>query len=106
VDHYARLARQRNPRCDRPGPASQPGAGAVVLPHHLVEAALAAWQRDEEDPLPPSETEAQRRIRGHAAPLALIGLRIEQRAVTTPDTVTSDLNPDLITAATAAAQRT
>jgi len=50
---------------------------AVALPDHHADAALAAWQRDEQERVE-SETAEQRRLRGDAATLALIGLEVEE----------------------------
>ncbi|CAL9348307.1 hypothetical protein [Streptomyces sp. enrichment culture] len=50
----------------------------VRLPKDLADAAVAAWQRDERE-APGAETAARRRLRDHAAELALIGLAIAER---------------------------
>ncbi len=48
----------------------------VTLSDHLRRAAVEAWDRDDEGPLPAVETDVQRRLRGDAGVLALIGLTI------------------------------
>ncbi|HEY4867072.1 MAG TPA: hypothetical protein VIK45_16340 [Candidatus Dormibacteraeota bacterium] len=50
----------------------------VTLSRELALAALAAWQRDEDEELAQPEMRCQAAVRGHAAILALIGLAPEQ----------------------------
>ncbi len=70
----------------------------VRLPARLAEAALKAWQRDDDGDddgdgdLPDPETDEQRRVRHDAGILALIGLSIEQRGVTDGEDVIVDLD--------------
>ena len=54
-----------------------PTATTADLPSPLADAALAAWLREEQQPLAPDETAAQRQVRLDAANLALIGLAVE-----------------------------
>jgi hypothetical protein len=75
---------------------------AVVLPDQLAEAALAAWQRDEQERVE-SETEEQRRVRGDAATLALIGLQVEEARRSGGTGLV--LHPDTFAEARAAATR-
>lgn len=59
---------------------SQPTTLTVRLPADLASAALAAWQRDHEDPTWDGDRdEVDRRTRHRAGALALIGLAVEQR---------------------------
>ena len=48
----------------------------VTLPADLADAAVAAWQRDEQEPVG-DETPEQRRLRQAAATVALIGLAVQ-----------------------------
>lgn len=55
----------------------------VMLPRHLVEAAIAAWDRDEEGTVG-DETAEQRRVRHLAGDLALLGLAFSDPTRPTP----------------------
>lgn len=70
------------------------------LPSPLAEAALAAWSRDEQQPLAPDETAEQRQVRMDAATLALIGLAVENaRSQGVPVTIHSETLAEAIAAA-------
>lgn len=67
----------------------------VRLPRALAEAAVAAWERDDEVPLEP-ETFAQRVQRHRAATFSLIGLEITDRGRWEEEAVVVDLDAGLI----------
>ncbi|GHE84562.1 hypothetical protein GCM10017786_15360 [Amycolatopsis deserti] len=71
----------------------------VRLPRALADAAVAAWQRDETEPVA-VETPEQWALRDRAADLALIGLAVSERGRPDGEFVTVDL--DLGTAGAAA----
>src|SRR5512142_2621024 len=50
----------------------------VTLPATLADAAIAAWNRDEDGPAI-EESDEQRRLRGRAADLALLGRVVSER---------------------------
>ena len=64
----------------------------VRLPSALAEAALKAWQREDDGDLPEQETDSQCRVRHDAGVLALIGLCIETDGVGEGDEVVVDLD--------------
>jgi hypothetical protein len=74
----------------------------VRLPSALAEAALAAWQRDDDEELDPESYE-QRVVRHRAGALALIGLAVEERGRAEGTEVVVDLTPDVIGSALDAA---
>jgi hypothetical protein len=74
----------------------------VTLPAPLAQAALEAWQRDDEGE-PDPESREQRAIRHRAATLALIGLAVEESGRTDGEFVVVELWPDLIGTALEAA---
>src|SRR4051794_36327593 len=67
----------------------------VSLPKPLAEAAVAAWERDDAEPLE-SETFEQRVQRHRAAAFSLIGLEIAERGRPDVDEVVVDLNAHFI----------
>jgi hypothetical protein len=67
----------------------------VRLPSSLAQAAVAAWQRDDEGE-PDPESYEQRVARHRAGALALIGLAVEEGGRYEGDLVVVDLSPDLI----------
>ena len=70
-------------------------AREVRLPKPLAEAAVAAWERDDDEPLE-AETFEQRGQRHRAAALSLIGLEIAERGRPDGDGVVVDLNAHFI----------
>ena len=69
----------------------------VRLPRDVAEAAVAAWERDDDESAgPTSETCEQRVVRSRAATLALIGLTITERGHWTDDEVVVALDPVFI----------
>lgn len=68
----------------------------VRVPRVLADEALAAWHRDDSDPVPVTEGRPDRRARHHAGALALIGLAISERGRGEGDDVVVDLAPDLV----------
>ena len=70
------------------------------LPADLADAALAAWSRSEEGPLPSDETAEQRQARADAATVALIGLGVEKaREQGAPVTLLAETLAEAIAAA-------
>ncbi len=67
----------------------------VRVPEALAEAAVAAWERDDDEPLGP-ETFEQRVQRHRAAAFSLIGLEIAERGRPDGDDVVVDLNAHFI----------
>ena len=67
----------------------------VSVPKALAEAAVAAWERDDDEPLE-SETFEQRVQRHRAAAFSLIGLEIAERGRPDGDAVVVDLNAHFI----------
>ena len=67
----------------------------VRLPSALAQAALEAWQDDDEGG-PDPENYEQRAIRHRAATLALIGLAVEQTGREDGDAVVVELTPNEI----------
>jgi hypothetical protein len=67
----------------------------VRLPSALAQAALEAWQHDDEGG-PDPESFEQRAIRHRAAALGLIGLSVEQTGRADGDEVVVELTPNLI----------
>jgi len=61
----------------------------------LADAAVAAWQRDDEEELDPEPNE-QRVLRHRAGALALIGLAVEERGRADGGEVVVDFSPDVI----------
>ena len=59
----------------------------VTLPAKMVDAAIAAWNRDEDGPAI-EESDEQRHLRGYAADLALLGLVLSERGRCVGDQVT------------------
>ncbi|MDQ0381955.1 hypothetical protein [Amycolatopsis thermophila] len=82
----------------------QAGRITVRLPRALADAAVAAWERDEIEPLP-AETPEQRVLRDRAAELALIGLAVSERGRREGDVVEVDLDAGAVGAAVRAAPR-
>ncbi|OXM67547.1 MULTISPECIES: hypothetical protein [Amycolatopsis] len=76
----------------------------VRLPRALAEAAVAAWQRDETEPVG-AETPEQWALRDLAAELALIGLAVTERGRADGEFVTVDLDVGSAGAAARAALR-
>jgi hypothetical protein len=74
----------------------------VRLPVALAEAAVRAWEWDDEGELS-SESSEQRQQRHRAGALALIGLAISERGQNLGDEVVVGLAPELIGAALDAA---
>lgn len=69
----------------------------VRLPRDLAEAAVAAWEREEdESPLPADESCDERLIRYRAAALSLIGLSISDGGRWAGDEVVVALDPVFI----------
>jgi hypothetical protein len=83
----------------------QPPDEVAVVPRDLADAAVAAWDRDEEDQLPDVETDRQATLRDHAATLALIGLAIQKRGVGSSDEVHVQLRQEQVVAAIVAADQ-
>ncbi len=76
----------------------------VRLPRDVAEAAVAAWERDDDESAGPiSETFEQRVVRSRAASLSLIGLAISERGRWTDDDVVVALDPVFIGKAVEAA---
>jgi hypothetical protein len=73
---------------------SQSAGRPSRLPRELAEQAVAAWNRDEGDPLQ-QETPAQRELRDKAGTLALIGLSISELGWTDGDVIVVTLSDDL-----------
>jgi hypothetical protein len=72
----------------------------VTISAGVANAAVLAWERDEEDLPPEHETPDQWSLREAAATLALIGLSIQQQGVHMPDgRVRVHLEADLVQAA-------
>lgn len=67
----------------------------VRVPKALAEAAVTAWERDDDEPLEP-ETFEQRAQRHRAAEFSLIGLAIAERGRLDGDEVVVDLSAGLI----------
>jgi hypothetical protein len=67
----------------------------VRFPRDLADAAVSAWEWDDEGE-PDTEDLDQRTQRHHAGALALIGLSITERGRFEGDEVVVDLSPDLI----------
>jgi hypothetical protein len=69
----------------------------VRLPRDVAEAAVAAWERDDDESTGPIiETFEQRVVRSRAATLSLIGLAISERGRWTDDEVVVALDPVFI----------
>jgi hypothetical protein len=75
----------------------------VRIPTELADAAVAAWQHDDEDGDLGPETVEQRQSRHRAAALALIGLSIETSSRVENDHIVVELNAGLIGSAIDAA---
>jgi hypothetical protein len=72
----------------------------VTISARVANAAVLAWERDEQALPPEHETSDQRSLRKAAADLALIGLSIQQRGVHLPDgRVRVHLEAELVQAA-------
>jgi len=84
---------------------AQPNQASVRLPRDLADAAVAAWQRDEQEPLAAPETPWQRAVRMHAATLAMIGLKIEQGVTQVDEGVLVAIDAETIHEAIAASHR-
>ncbi|MDI2130387.1 hypothetical protein [Yinghuangia seranimata] len=82
---------------------AQIGRVTVRLPKAVAEAAVAAWDRDELDPIG-EETHEQRALRNDAAELALIGLAISERGRWENDELIVDVDVASAGAALRAAQ--
>lgn len=66
----------------------------VRLPRDVAEAAVAAWEFDDDESTGPTEeTFEQRVVRSRAASLSLIGLAINERGRWTDDAVVVALHP-------------
>ena len=66
----------------------------VRLPRDVAEAAVAAWERDDDESTGPiKETFEQRVVRSRAASLSLIGLAISERGRWTDNEVVVGLDP-------------
>jgi len=63
----------------------------VRLPRQVADAALAAWQRDDDEGALPPETPETRATRHRAGSLALIGLAIESGGVVDGDDVVVEI---------------
>ncbi|MFF5211190.1 hypothetical protein [Streptosporangium sp. NPDC000396] len=74
----------------------------VRLSRELAQAAVAAWNRDEEGEVG-EETHEQVRLRDRAASLALIGLAVSDRGVASGDEVVVELDVTEVAAALLAA---
>lgn len=57
---------------------------------------MAAWRRDDSDPVPATEGPRDRQVRHQAGALALIGLAISERGRAEGGEVVVDLAPDLV----------
>ena len=69
----------------------------VRLPRDVAEAAVAAWERNDDESVGPiNETFEQRVVRSRAASLSLIGLAISERGRWTDDEVVVALDPVFI----------
>jgi len=64
---------------------SQGPSHVVVVSEEVAEAAMAAWEREEDGPSAPDLTLAEKRTRDAAATLALIGLGLSERGTRLPD---------------------
>jgi len=74
----------------------QPTRVRVRLTRGLAAAALAAWQRDEDERLLPPETPELRTLRHRAGTLALIGLAVETGGVEDGDSVVVEVDSWLV----------
>ncbi|MDQ0753057.1 hypothetical protein QF034_007288 [Streptomyces africanus] len=83
--------------------ATQTDRVTVRLPRALAEAAVAAWEREEND-APAEETPERYALRDRAAELALIGLAITERGRWEGEEVAVDLDLASAGAAVRAAQ--
>jgi hypothetical protein len=76
----------------------------VQLPAALARAAIAAWQRDDEDVGDPDPESYEQRVQRHrAGALALIGLAVEESGRAEGDEMVVELFPDVIGSALEAA---
>jgi hypothetical protein len=72
----------------------------VRLPRTLAEAAVAAWEREDDDGADSGEESCEQRVVRHrAAALALIGLSVTERGKWDEDGVTVALDPVFIATA-------
>jgi hypothetical protein len=82
-----------------------PDGAPALLPRDLALAAIAAWHRDELEPLASPESRRQRTLREDAATLALIGMTLrDKKTDLSRDPVSVELAPKLVVRALAAAK--